>query len=675
MSQSVINLSADLQRVVTASERPAGFVDEMLSGFVQSGLGHFGLNHLEDHDGLFTELKSNNILSSVMAESEIEWFDMSSQLTMAQLELAAPLRKLAADFELDLAGLFMLALCGEIESSYPVNMAMAQLQAPDNTPRPMLHCLCGVINYLFNKHLTPASIAAHPLITTATLQLHGNDPLPLRTLSISSRFWQLLNGRDEQWAEVRVLGGSAAQVDDEVLIPHSLKQQLPELHGLLQMQAVQGVVIRGSQRLGEILAQALAKGLGRKAVSISAEHWRTMPLLHLAARYAGWLPVINLKLGPAERYTVTLNATVPMVFTSGRDGAVEIDNLLEIETPAPLLAQRQLMWQRFSGGILASAELAKSALIDGVAIRNLVKSAELDARRQGVPLNKAHIICARHRHVGKQLRLLAQPVVRQVERDELILPTAAQQQFDHLVERCLQRESMWSGLGATARVSSNHGVRVLFSGESGTGKTLAASHLATRLSAPLFRLDIASVVNKYIGETEKNLGLLLDEAAASDTILLLDEADALFGKRTEGEGAGDRFANMLTNFLLTRIENHSGIVILTSNNRALIDAAFTRRLDAIIEFQLPSVAERMLIWQSHLGKRSPGDDFCHQLSSFCELPGGFIRNAVLSAAVMSPGGADELISQETLLNALSDEYRKLGRALPPVLAQMRPQHE
>jgi SpoVK/Ycf46/Vps4 family AAA+-type ATPase len=242
--------------------------------------------------------------------------------------------------------------------------------------------------------------------------------------------------------------------------------------------------------------------------------------------------------------------------------------------------------------------------------------------------------------------------------------------YIQLLARCRRREVLWEGLGATLSGARNAGVRALFSGDSGTGKTLAAAHLATELGAPLYRLDLAAVMNKYIGETEKNLGLLLDEAAANDVILLMDEADALFGQRSDGDGNGERFANMLTNFLLTRIEAHPGIVLLTSNSRNRIDPAFTRRLDAVLEFPLPGFDERLAIWRSHLGSRSPGDDLAGLLASYCELPGGFVRNAVLNAAAREPGGTDRPLSATGLVAALREEYRKLGRAMPANLAQV-----
>jgi SpoVK/Ycf46/Vps4 family AAA+-type ATPase len=278
----------------------------------------------------------------------------------------------------------------------------------------------------------------------------------------------------------------------------------------------------------------------------------------------------------------------------------------------------------------------------------------------------ADVAEARRRLAPDALRTLAQPVPRRVGRDALVLPEALERDLYLLIARCRQRETVWQNTGPSLAAGATRGVRAFFAGESGTGKTLAASYVATALGAPLFRCDLGAVMNKYIGESEKNLGQLLDHAEAADIVLLFDEADALFGRRGDGAETGERYANMLTNFLLTRIENHNGIVILTANNKARIDPAFWRRLDVVMDFPLPGYEERLRLWQSHLGARAPDEHVLHHLASYCDLAGGSIRNAVLSAAATVPPGLP--ICSVALAAALAREYRKLGRRLPPDLA-------
>ena len=194
--------------------------------------------------------------------------------------------------------------------------------------------------------------------------------------------------------------------------------------------------------------------------------------------------------------------------------------------------------------------------------------------------------------------------------------------------------------------------------------------LATRIGLPLYRVDLASVTSKYIGETEKNLALLFARAEQAEVVLLFDEADALFGKRTEGREANDRFANAQTNYLLQRIESFEGIALLTSNTRARFDSAFTRRLDAIIEFPVPTAEERRSLWLAHLGDQHGIDATeLNRLASSCDLAGGHIRNAVLAAAAQTrqSGGS---IRCEDVRQAIAAEYRKLGKPPPQRLSEL-----
>jgi SpoVK/Ycf46/Vps4 family AAA+-type ATPase len=184
-------------------------------------------------------------------------------------------------------------------------------------------------------------------------------------------------------------------------------------------------------------------------------------------------------------------------------------------------------------------------------------------------------------------------------------------------------------------------------------------------------VDLSAISSKYIGETEKNLSQLLSRAEENEIVLLFDEADSLFGKRTEVREAHDRFANAQTNFLLQRLDNYDGIVLLTSNSRARFDSAFARRLDIILEFPFPGPEERRALWLAHLGEaHTLTSAEINQISVAADLSGGQIRNAVLAAAIhaSSHGGA---IGLTDITAGLLVEYRKLGRQLPEELKNNR----
>ena len=202
--------------------------------------------------------------------------------------------------------------------------------------------------------------------------------------------------------------------------------------------------------------------------------------------------------------------------------------------------------------------------------------------------------------------------------------------------------------------------------------SLPAGWLATRLGLPLYRVDLASVTSKYIGETEKNLARLLARAERTEALLLFDEADSLFGKRTDVRESNDRFANAQTNYLLQRMETFDGIAVLTSNSRARFDAAFSRRLDVVIEFPPPGPMDRRALWEAHLG---PGHLLSVQelnlLAGQCDFAGGQIRNVVLAAAVAAREDSGRLDFPK-ILRALAAECRKAGRTPPPGLAVPKP---
>jgi SpoVK/Ycf46/Vps4 family AAA+-type ATPase len=208
------------------------------------------------------------------------------------------------------------------------------------------------------------------------------------------------------------------------------------------------------------------------------------------------------------------------------------------------------------------------------------------------------------------------------------------------------------------------GMLALFAGPSGTGKTMAADVLAGALGLDLYRIDLSGVVSKYIGETEKNLSSIFDEAEMSNAILFFDEADALFGKRSEVKDAHDRYANIETAYLLQRMEEYSGAVFLATNLKMNLDEAFTRRLHMVVDFPLPGEVERRRIWQSTFPDAAPLEpdvDFDFLAKQF-KISGGNIRNIVLSGAFLAADDGQR-IGMAHLIRATRREYQKLGKMI------------
>jgi hypothetical protein len=353
----------------------------------------------------------------------------------------------------------------------------------------------------------------------------------------------------------------------------------------------------------------------------------------------------------------------PVLVAAGVDGSFERegDPVGNWRVPLPLPVERVALWQAHLTPELAQRVGAQHRH-SPVHIEHLARAARHEARLAGdTELADMHVKRAARSGAAGELGTLAQLLPENVPDEALVVPADLRETLLGLRQRCQMREGLADALGPSTRTRYRPGVRALLVGPSGTGKTLAAGWMACSLGLPLYRVDLASVASKYIGETEKNLAQLFARAEHAEVVLLFDEADSLFGKRTEVNDANDRFANQQTNYLLQRIESFDGIAILTSNSRSRFDSAFTRRLDAIIDFPAPGPEERRALWFAHLGgHHTLPISQINRVAATCDLAGGHIRNVTLAAASLCEGQ----ISYETLRCAIESEYRKLGRQMP-----------
>ena len=246
--------------------------------------------------------------------------------------------------------------------------------------------------------------------------------------------------------------------------------------------------------------------------------------------------------------------------------------------------------------------------------------------------------------------------------NDLVLPQLQVKTLREIAIHVRQRPKVYETWGFAAKSARDLGPSALFAGLSGTGKTMAAEVLANELCLDLYRIDLSSVVSKYIGETEKNLHWVFDAVEAGGTILLFDEADALFGKRTEVKDAHDRYANIQASYLLRRIEAYRGLVILTSNMKYALDSAFLRRIRFIVRFAFPDAAHRAEIWRRIFPPETPTEGLDVDKLARLSVAGGNIRNIALNAAFLA---ADEggLVQMKHLQLAARSEYIKLEKPL------------
>jgi ATPase family associated with various cellular activities (AAA) len=335
------------------------------------------------------------------------------------------------------------------------------------------------------------------------------------------------------------------------------------------------------------------------------------------------------------------------------------------DAPVPEVDERGRAWTAeldgHAGGLDAAA-VTRPFRLTGEQVRRAARAASLQARAAGRPVDADDLRGGARAQNAAGLERLARRIEPAVGFDDLVLPAEVLDHLRDLTIRARHRELVlgrWRMAGASSR---RRGLTALFAGASGTGKTMAAEVLAGEMGLDLYVVDLASVVDKYVGETEKNLDRIFAEAESVNGVLLFDEADALFGKRSDVSDAHDRYANVEVAYLLQRMELFEGIAILATNLRSNLDEAFARRLDVLVDFPEPEEEDRLRLWQHCLGTAAPRDESLDLdfLARAFRISGGNIRNIVVSAAYAA---AEEgvPISMGHLARATQREYRKLGR--------------
>ncbi|MFT2019999.1 ATP-binding protein [Streptomyces sp. 796.1] len=464
------------------------------------------------------------------------------------------------------------------------------------------------------------------------------------------------------------------------------------------------VHVRSHGGAPEGLAGAALREMGRGVLVVDAaalarrpDEWPTVAAV--AAREARLTgagivigPLEALPDRPAERAELlhalcTAARGVPL-FTYGAhdwDPVWAADTPVTVTVSAASPAQQAARWRRAlerAGGTPGdeAGALARSVAahrLDSGQLRRAAGAAVRTAALAGRPVTADDLRGAVRAQNGVGLARLARRVVPAVGWADLVLPDRTHQALRELAVRARHRDQVLGQWGMRPGGGRGHGVIALFAGPSGTGKTMSAEVVAADLGMDLYVVDLSTVVDKYIGETEKNLERIFTEASAVNAVLLFDEADAIFGKRSEVRGANDRHANIESAYLLQRMESFDGIAVLTTNLRANVDEAFTRRLDVVAEFPVPTTAQRLALWERCLGGRLPRAadldlGFC---ADRFELSGGSIRACAVTAAYLAAeSGAD--LSMHQVVTAVAREYRKLGRLVlegefGPYLDQVR----
>ncbi|HET9652914.1 MAG TPA: ATP-binding protein [Usitatibacter sp.] len=500
--------------------------------------------------------------------------------------------------------------------------------------------------------------------------LEGNPP------RVASALWTAISGEPRRaiaaWAHYEPASLLPRLCD--LVLADDVRERAARLPAILRP-AMHALVVRGPRRNGRsTLVGAIAREMGCGLLRLDWPAVREGACERCVGPLAMALdavPLIVLEAAPGE--TIALPAmpglASPLAIVLGTQGGVAgpvVDDALSLRLDLPDRAARRTLWSKAAHG-------GDAAVLDELADRyrlpsgNIHRAAALARRhaelRGATRLEPADVEAVAPALNREGLDTLANAVPAHGSWGDIVTGERTAAELAMLEARCRHREGLAGAVGSS--VTMNPGVRALFQGASGTGKTLAARVLAAALGKELYRVDLSAVVNKYVGETEKNLNRVFDRAEELDVILLVDEADAILAKRTAAmNNANDRAANTETNFVLQRLESFTGIFVGTTNSPEHIDPAFRRRMDAVIEFPAPQAGERRAILDLHLPREhAVAADYLDEVAYRCAMTGGQIRNAVLHASLLALDRHGTLGTAD-LDEGIRREYRKAGAICP-----------
>jgi hypothetical protein len=526
----------------------------------------------------------------------------------------------------------------------------------------------------------------HPLRRRAIITSDDAAPDAWSPLRVPPRVFAHLAGRDDPDAGLAAIATHVAGPRDPIL-DDAQRAAIDRLRGILAASTPAIAVLEGPSGSGRRSAAALAAqrplyavdGLRLPLADVEA----ALAALGREVALAGVFPaVMNIDelVGRADGRTARLalargleamdSVVVVTSAQRGIDLGIHGVPVLRVTWPLPDTATRRRIWVAVAGSQLeeSSGELdaiAHRYRMGAGAVHAAVAAARHMSSDGATALTGDRLIEGIHNNIAEQLGDLATRVEVTQSWDELVLPAEVLDDVKALVGRVRHSNQVLETWGFRAKVPRGMGVAALFSGPPGTGKTMVAGLIAKELGLELYMADLSQVVSKWVGETEKQLAKIFAAAEAGHALLLFDEADSLFAKRTEVKSATDRYANLEVNYLLQRIESFGGVTILTTNLDSSIDPALRRRLAAHVVFEKPDIEESVRLWNRMLPPEVPVSDdldFEALAAAFEAMAGANIRNAMLAAAFMAAEEGEPL-SQGHLIRAARGEYRAMGYVL------------
>jgi SpoVK/Ycf46/Vps4 family AAA+-type ATPase len=590
-------------------------------------------------------------------------------------------------FEIDA---ILICLAPELDLRY--EKLYSYLQNDVTRKRPtvdlVMRLLCYSLEEKFEarKYFSPAA----SLIRNRLLSFTGDEQLPLlsRSMKIDERIISFLLGASGIDQKIRNFTNliEPGRSFDAIISSDDYKNKLLEFTKLLStMKNLPMFLFNGSYGTGKkMTAEAVCRELGKPLLVVDSKGLKgndSVENLKLTLREAmlqgsslyfeGLDALMEKDSGASVPDLIRYMDGFPgMIFLSGEipyePRGIHDHCFIRLDFPLPSFPLRKQLWTSFLNGNAVDVDIDALSVkfkFSGGQIKDAIFTAQNAARakgRSGLSMEDLYQGC--RAQSGNTISAMARKIQTRYVWEDIVLPKDTKDQLKEVAGHIKYRGIVYSDWGFDRKLSMGKGLNILFSGPSGTGKTMAAEIIARETQLDIYKIDLSNVVSKYIGETEKNLSRIFKEAETSNAILFFDEADALFGKRSEVKDAHDRYANIEIGYLLQKMEEYDGVVILATNLSKNIDDAFLRRMQIVIEFPFPDETQRKLIWTGIFPKESPlaGDIDYKFLSEKIKLAGGNIKNMALSAAFYAAENSGE-IDMHHIMHAARREYQKVGK--------------
>ena len=584
--------------------------------------------------------------------------------TDSEMEPAPAIDQLAAALSLTAFERDLLLLCAGVEMDSALAAACGHALGDSRHPAPTLGLALAVLAEPHWSALTPSG----PLRRFRLIEVDSAPGLTTAPLRLDERILHFIAGINQLDRRLRSLL-ALAQLPEQAAKEH--QELAAQLARILATSSAHPPALHlcGDDPHGQQDTAALAAYVAQRPLFIlrvedlPSETAALDLLLDLWTREAGLLNgILLMEAGATELHAAQkrfLDRAPGHVFLASRNPLQLNRELLRYEVNKPRPMEQKRLWQESVG----PASEALDGVLERLAGQFRLSARTIQATASMLQAHEPNALWNACRALARpRLEDLAQRLAPRSEWSDLILPEPQTRALGQIASQVRCRIKVHETWGFASGGNRGLGVSALFAGESGTGKTLAAEVLAHELGVDLYRIDLSAVVSKYIGETEKNLRQVFDAAEEGGALLLFDEADALFGKRSEVKDSHDRYANMEVGYLLQRMESYQGLAILTTNLKSSLDRAFQRRLRFIVEFPFPDATQREAIWRRSFPAATPTRGLNFSALAQLKLPGGSIRNIALNAAFLA-AEANEPVGMAQLLQAARLEAQKTDRPL------------